>query len=285
MRPSRYNRCRRRKPNLLSTVIIVSDSSKPPYPPSLTVKSWEKCKGIIARISGAKTGVTEMLKKAEKQFNDAPWEKATAISQLAEEQRKGPEAIKLFHRNLSNTYQPKFRELQQVYADLTIDLAQKAKTLESDPKLVKFAPVLKKMSEDANKFTFAVSWGTVSDRVQKEILKIQEMFAERAKKARSHIEKIGPAIDKVINKLNEFKNNPPTPNAYEKLFSAYHRLPGTFIGVASKDIPEVGTTFKEYMTYASNNWTKEPAPKTDMAKMVKKDIEVLENAKKLIDKI
>ena len=40
----------------------------PPYPQGLTVAFWNKAKGVIARISGVKTGITEELQKAEKAY-------------------------------------------------------------------------------------------------------------------------------------------------------------------------------------------------------------------------
>jgi hypothetical protein len=259
----------------------MSDAVIPPYPPSLTVQSWDKVKGLLARVFGAKTGVTELLAAAKKSFDDMPWEAATSLGQLAEYKRQGPEAIKQFQKNYNGTYQPKFRKLQTTYATLCSDLAEKAKAFEEDPKLVKFAPVLKKMSEDANRFTYAVSWPTVSDGMQKEILIIEKDFAERAKLAQERLKSVGPALEKVIKKLGEFKKAPPTPRDYASLFAQYHRLPGTYIGVASKDLPEIKPVFKDFLKYAAENWTQEPAAKTDMAKLVKADLEMLHKAKEL----
>lgn len=40
----------------------------PEYPVELTVKYWDKKKGLIARVSKVKTGITEELKKTQKLF-------------------------------------------------------------------------------------------------------------------------------------------------------------------------------------------------------------------------
>lgn len=257
----------------------------PPYPVSLTVQSWDKAKGLIARISGVKTGVTELLQAAQKQFKDAPWSEATNDEVVAEISRGGLQPLQEWHKDYAARLHPKFRALQTTYANLSSTLAEKAQAFEKDEKLAKFAPVLKKMSEDANKFTYAVSWPTVSDGVNKAVLNRTQQLQERKKKAGEYVSQMEGALDKVIKKLDEFDKKPPTPAQYEKLFSAYHRLPGTFIGVVGKDYPHVGVMFKDYMSYASKHFTKEPDEKTDMKKQVAKDREQFETAKKLVKQI
>ena len=257
----------------------MSDAFIPPYPPSLTVKFWDKAKGL----SSVKTGVTELLQACESQFKKAPWE-VTSVSQLAAIKLRGPEALANFKSEYHRTNQPIFRKLQSDFANLSIDLAKKGKEFGVDPKRSKYAPILQKMSVDADKFTYAVAWGTVSDRVQKDILEIEKSFEERAKKSRGYINQIDSATEKVIKKLQEYKK-PPTPKEYQALFSQYHRLPGTFIGVASKDIPELRLLFKEFLEYASKHWTTEPPQNTDMDKMVKTDIKMLKQAKEIASKL
>jgi len=256
----------------------------PPYPESLKVKTWEKAKGIAAWMSSRNTGVTALLEKAEKAFKSAPWE-ATADEPLAEQYRRGPEALEEFLRQHHQKYQPAFRQLQASFADLSSDLKSKAKELEKDEKVAKFAALVAKMAEDANKFTYAVAWGSVSDQLQKEAIRLRANFAERKKKIHEHLSKVEPAIEKVIHKLESFKDAPPTTKAYKDLFPQYHRLPGTYISVAAKDAPELKVTFKDFLQYGSDNWTNEPSAKTDMKKLIEADLKVLKKAKEQVAKL
>ncbi len=258
---------------------------RPPYPPSLTVKSWEKAKGLIARISGVKTGITELLVKAEKEFHNAPWDEALSTKPLAKVKSQGLEALKKWHVENNIKYSPVFRKLQATYADLSHELNQKARNFESDPKLAKFAPVLKKMADDANKFTYAVAWGTVSSTLGKEVVLGEKALEERAKKANERIKLIIPTLEKIENKFAEYKKGPPTTKEYAGLFAQYQRMPGTYIATVAKDLPELKEVFGRFLAYADKHWRVEPPAKTDMKKRVAEDLVEVEKCKKLVEQL
>jgi hypothetical protein len=149
----------------------------PPYPKSLTTASWDKAKGLIARISKVKTDVTEELQAAERAFKAAPFGELN-VSPLVLNKSLDLKGLKQVQDDYLRKYQPRFRALELVFYDLSQTFKKKAAEFEADPKLKQLAPALKTMSADANKFTYAVAWGTVSSPNQKYL---QDMITSQEK--------------------------------------------------------------------------------------------------------
>ncbi len=254
---------------------------KPTYPSALTVKSWDKAKGVLARISKVETGVTALLKEAQTEFDKAPFDDMVDYTKLVPIQRQGIEALKTYQKEFLSKYHPKFKVLENHFRSLSSKLEEKATAFEKEPKLAQFAKVIKLMATEANKFSYAVAWGTVSDAMQKkisqEILKFENDLGNEAK----HLEDALDACKKCVKKLQSFKAA-PSPAEYEKLFSGTHRTPGTFISTAGKANPAIQKKFASYMKYASENFLKAPPSNTNMDKQIQKDIEAFQDAIVLI---
>ena len=137
----------------------------PTLPASLTVSYWDKAKGILARITKVKTGVTEELKAAKAALDKAPFGELNIFPQL-DGKNIDAAGLRKIQDDYLRKYHPQFKALESVFWDLGQFLNKKAKEFEADDKTKKFAPALMVMGSDANKFSYAVAWGTVSSENQ-----------------------------------------------------------------------------------------------------------------------
>lgn len=190
----------------------------PPYPSALTVAAWNKAKGILARIKQIETGITKELQAAAKQFNDAPWKALDVTVIVAEEnKRKMPagltvQDLETIQRDYLQTYQPTFKQLQGRFAELHTFLKDKAVSLAQDDATKGFAKAVELMAEEANKFTYAVAWGTVSSDNQKWLtLMLENKKKEVAIRAKAK-EDLVSMIDKAITEVKMSNKKPNWEN-------------------------------------------------------------------------
>ena len=256
----------------------------PPYPKSLTTASWDKAKGVIARISKVKTGVTEELKAAGKAFDAAPFA-ALNVSPLVLNKTFDVKGLKQLQDDWLRKYQPQFKSLESVFYDLSQTLKKKAGDFDKDSSLKKFSPVLTLMANDANKFTYAVAWGTVSSPNQRYLqdmidgqIKTEKMWAEAGKKLKT-------TIDVASSKANAYKSKTPDLTAYRKFWTEELRGIGAQIAMAAKNDPNVVARYAAPMTIAKKQWADASLPKKDgeVAEQIKKDIELLKKFKTISD--
>lgn len=264
-----------------STLTRAITMPKPTYPSALTVKSWDKAKGVLARITKVETGVTALLKAAETAFNNAPFKDMEDSSALNMAKRGGIDTLKAYQKEWLATYHPPFKALETHFRNLSTELGKKATAFESQPKLAQFAKVISLMASEANKFSYAVAWGTVSETMQKEITASINSLDEARGNEAENLENALEECKKCVKKLQGFKTT-PTPKEYVKLFSGTHRMPGTYLSTAGKANPQIQKIFAPFMKYASDNFTKEPPANTNMEKQVQADIEAFQDAMVLI---
>jgi hypothetical protein len=259
----------------------------PPYPKSLTTASWDKAKGVIARISKVKTGVTELLKAAEAEYKKAPFADVNIAPTLLNTPNASSADLKKIQDDYLRKYQPQFKKLEGVFYDLSQDLKKKASQFEADEKLKKFAPALTLMANDANKFTYAVAWGTVSSDNQKylqnsinERVKAEKMWADAAKNLKTMIDKASKAVDK-------YKSKPPTADEYNAMWKEELRGIGAQIAMASKNDPTVKAKFDAPFKVAAKQWAQSalPSKNEQTAAQIKKDIELLKQFKAISDSL
>jgi hypothetical protein len=255
----------------------------PPYPKSLTVDSWNKAKGLIARILQIKTGITEELKKADKLFNAAPFADVNIAPLL--QKKLDLAALKKAQDDYLRKYHPIFKKLEGDFHDLSSFLTKKAQEFEKNDTLKKFAPVVKIMASDANKFTYAVAWGTVSSEnqayLQKAINdaeKAEKQWAEAAQGLKNMIDKACKAVDK-------YKSKTPSLNEYKKLWQEELRGIGAQIAMASRADPTIKDKFVGPSKKAAKQWaqTALPTKEEEVAEQIKKDLLLLREFKKISD--
>jgi hypothetical protein len=261
----------------------------PPYPTSLKVSSWNKAKGLIARISGVKTGVTEELEKAAELFKKAPFDEVNITPNLNKflEQAPTSDKLKVFQHAYLEKYHPKFKALESGFLDLHLWLVDKAKEFEKDEKLAKFAPVVKLMAEDANKFRYAVAWGTVSDENQKDLQKSINDMAEVEKMKANAIPKLKKMISDASTEVNKYKTKSISKDDYGLLWKEQLRGIGAQIKSAAKIDPSITEKFAVPMKTAVTQWAQGNLPKKDedTKGQIKEDIELVKKFKDISDKL
>jgi hypothetical protein len=256
----------------------------PPYPKSLTTASWDKAKGLIARITKVKTGVTEELQAAAKAYKEAPFGDLN-VSPLVLNKTFDSAGLKKLQDDYLRKYQPQFKKLEGVFYDLSQTLKQKASAFEKDPKLKQFSAVLKLMGDDANKFTYALAWGTVSGPNQRYLqdmidaqLKTEKMWAEAGKKLKV-------MIDKASSVANGYSSKPPKVSDYKIFWKEELRGIGAQIAMAGKSDPGLVGRYAVPMGIAKKQWADAQLPTKDgeVAAQIKKDIELLKKFKTVSD--
>lgn len=265
------------------------DIAQPDFPKSLTTSSWDKAKGLIARISGVKTGVTEELESVAKAYKASAsafknLNVFTACSDIAK--RDGTLAD---YKKLQDDYlrklQPEFKKLEGAFYDLSETLKKKAREFENDEKLKKFAPVLTLMANDANKFTYAVAWGTVSSSNQRYL---QDLIDNRTKADKQWAEAAGNVkklIETAYKGLNSYKNKPPKLSEYDVFLRGDLRGIGAQIAMAAKGDPSFKEKYAAPLKIAATLWAQKSMPKEgEIAARILEDFDLVKKFKAIADR-
>jgi hypothetical protein len=258
----------------------------PPYPEALTVKFWDKAKGLLARVTKVKTGITEELQAARKVYDDAPWQLVGVNEFLTKHRKKQgamfpDEADALFYEYLQ-TVQPHFKKLEMRYVDLSNFLKKKAGEFEQDDKTAKFAGPLRAMADAANKFTYAVAWGTVSSPNQAEWVKLKSEAAKVKKQwddARGGIKDLILKADKAVKTAKGKKTD---LKAYNAMWSENLRGIGAQIAMAG-----LREEFAAPMKLVAKEWSQAGLPKKeeDVAPQLVRDEKHIEAFKKIANEV
>ena len=260
----------------------------PTLPNSLTVSSWDKARGIIAKLTTKKTGVSEQLRTAKAALDAAPFGELNT-SPLVLNKTFDVAGIKQVQDDYLRKYHPQFKALELAFGDLSRWLAAKAKEFEGDDKLKKFAPVLKLMSTDAHKFTFAVAWGTVSEENQRYLQdRIDSRVAEEKQRAQA-LPNMKKSIDNAKKAVEAAKKDAKlTLSTYERpLWAQSLRGIGAQIALAGRADPTIPPQFAGPMDVAKKLWAdgNKPAKLTDLPARLKKDLDLVEDFKTIADKL
>ncbi len=258
----------------------------PKYPDALTVKSWNKAKGLLARITKVKTGITEELTAAHQAYLNAPWAELNATAFATKYDKSGTKTQKsqeaLLRLYLEKNHPP-FKELEKTFYLLSSFLKQKAAEFAKDEKTKTFAKAALLMADAANKFTYAVAFGTVSSAQQAEMTKwikeaagIEKLWAQ----ARQKLVVMINAADSAVSKA---KSKTPTAKDYASLWKEELRGIGAQIQMAGKGDPTLIDKFKAPMDIAKKQWMDSALPKKDedVAAQIKLDVVLVGKFKKI----
>jgi glutaredoxin-related protein len=258
----------------------------PAYPEALTVKFWDKAKGVLARISKVKTGITEELEKAKAEFDKVDWAELQTNEFLTRYRRKQgamfPEEAESLFRQYLEVNHPRFKKLEATFSDLSSFLKKKASTFEADPKTEKFAKAVLVMADAANKFTYAVAFGTVSSANQAEWTKVREeavKIEQQWKDARAGIKTLILDAEKAVKSAISKKVNLA---GYNKMWSQNLRGIGAQVVMGGlKD------EFAPAMNRVKKEWSQSglPSKESDVAPQLERDLEHVIFYKKLAAKV
>jgi hypothetical protein len=249
----------------------------PSYPDALTVKFWNKAKGVLARIKQIETGITKELEAARSDFDKAPWADLSVEAFLTKHAKQGSKTRKDYEQFLRlylETLQPPFKKLEGRFDDLASFLKKKAQEFEEDPQTKGFAKAVQVMADAAHKFTFAVAWGTVSSPQQAAFAQFMKEADEVEKQWKTARNDLTGMIDRAEKAVTKAKSKVPTASAYAAIWKQELRGIGAQIAMAARGEPQLLTTFKDPMKIASIQWAEKSLPKDDKSveEQIKKDI-------------
>ena len=148
---------------------------------------------------------------------------------------------------------------------------------------------LKLMSTDANKFTYAVAWGTVSAENQRYLQdRIDSKVAEVKQRAQA-LPNMKKSIDNAKKAVEAAKKDAKLNlSTYERpLWSQSLRGIGAQIALAGRSDPAIPPLFAVPMGVAKKLWAdgNKPAKETDLPARLKKDLDLVEDFKAIADKL
>jgi hypothetical protein len=252
----------------------------PEYPKALTVDGWNKTKGLIARIKKIKTGVSEELTKAKKEFDKVPWGEKLSIGQYVPEGKRLTEQdCKDILRTYLENIHPTFKKLEETFHTLSAFLKKKGNEFASDKDMKQFSKGLLDMAEVANKFTYRIAWGTVSEDNQKWIRERQEAAAKSDKQKKEAVTRLAELINVALKAAQNAKSSKLDKSSYvAPYWNENLRGIGAQIKLAAPHLdPTVAKQLLVLNKEVANIWSEKGMPKTDedVPKHIDKDIEML----------
>jgi hypothetical protein len=252
----------------------MSAVKKPDYPEALTVKYWNKKKGVLARISKVKTGITEQLEKAHDLFEDVPWEKLDLHAYLPG--RYDRDQLDAALQRLKEETSDKVNKAYKGMRSLENFLHDKAEDLEKNEKTKKFAEDVEEMSKAAKKFSFTLAVGTLSEPItaayNQAVIGLNTRAQVMGKTNETFKKYVRTALDATEEGLEKGMS--------AQFYTTEHwpqnlRGIGTFAGKVAENHPEL----KEPMQRAAQYWVQSALPKNDQAvpAQLEKDRDVLQD--------
>lgn len=261
--------------------MTVKPLKAPEYPTELTVKYWNKKKGLLARISKVKTGITEELNKTEKLFDAIPWNKLNLHEHLSLQYNR--DDVEVAMKKLQSETTKPVTAAYHGMRDLENFLTNKAKEMAREDKTKGFAKDVEGMADAAKKFSFAIAPGTLSDTVlaQREealnSIKVKEdLIAKQGKVFKGYVV---TALKATI----AAQNKPMTTSDYVSHWSENLRGIGAACKVVAKDFPELQKPLKT----AGTQWAQDNLPDDDeaVAKQLKADLVLLKEFGEIAKKV
>lgn len=255
---------------------------KPDYPTELTVKYWDKKKGLLARVSKIKTGITDELTKTFKLFEAVPWARLdlTLFTPHKADKQQIDDALKEFQKETSTSINAAYKGMRA----LENFLEKKAEDFKADPKTKEFAADAKKMADAARVFSFAIAPGTLSEPITQEyklyMLAIKnraEVLANSSKTFKKYV------LASLTDTEKAIKSGKMTSSQYTEHWSENLRGIGTVAKLLMAEYPEL----KAPIAVAAKLWAQAALPKTDeeVPTQLSKDLVILKKYKVVADKL
>lgn len=247
---------------------------KPDYPDALTSKHWKKKKGLLARISKVKTGITEELKEAQDLFDDVSWDKLDLQKYLSG--RYNREQLEQAMQQLREDTSDKVSKAYKGMRSLENFLKDKAKEMEKNEKTKKFAEDVEEMAEAAKKFSFVLAPGTLSEPITAEYNEAVIGLNTREQVMQKTNATFKKYVRTALDATEEGIEKGMTAQFYTtEYWSQNLRGIGTFAGKVAENHPEL----KEPMQRAALLWVQSALPNNDheVAGQLLKDRAVLQD--------
>lgn len=259
---------------------------KPPkYPPTLTTQSWDKAKGLMARVARGHTGVSDELKKAAKAFMDAPW---FDLPDPPEEDERSEEELAKLEKEKARI-KVKFDNLQVVFEELSEFLAKSAKTYEKDKLMKQAVEALKTMAENAQDLSGQVAWKVLAEEYEEALAEAEEEAKAATKDEASAIAVLKKLIDNAATRCKNLARENPAPGVNK--YKEFKRLKLRGIKIQVDNVAKFRKTtnydLKDALAEARKSWADSvplPKPTDNIKARLKKDADLLKKFKDKVDK-
>jgi hypothetical protein len=229
------------------------------YPKSLTVKDWDKNKGLLAKVFAKPTGISEELKKTKDLFDAVPWQKLSVPESMPQGKAATAEKLEEVKATILKDYAPPLKAAYLAMRALSKFLENKARELGYKGTKVPDATVkhIEKMSDEANKFSYTIALPTISDLVVKDY-EAYKIDMEKAKTTRMNGAKVSIGYLVSTIKIGS-SGNIKTVSDYESYWSEHVRGIGTGMATLIVDYPDLAPLVKR----AAKEWSQDSKPKRD----------------------
>ena len=218
----------------------------PQYPDALTNASWQKNKGLIAKMAG-ETGIGDLMKKAVTAYGAVDWRKfkiaeVAAGSGMGRTQQDIDDAVKEALKE-----GPKIKALDKAVRDIEVAAKKLAADWKNNKKIpaasVKYA---QEISDAALAFDFQITMGTISAA-----LMAQKKETEDSLKAlHAEFDKLNDKLREYIDKF-EGEAKKATLAKYTEFWSEYIRGPGTVLPTLIKNHPEIKADWEIWKQFSN----------------------------------
>ena len=218
----------------------------PQYPDILTNATWQKKKGLIAKMAG-ETGIGDLMKKAVTAYGAIDWRKfkiaeVAAGAGMGRTQQDIDDACKEALKEA-----PKITALDHALRDIELAAKNLAREWKNNKKIpAASAKYAEEVSEAAKTLDYAITMGTITDALAKEKAETEESL----NKLKAEFAKLNDKLREYIDKF-EGEAKKATLAKYTEFWSEYIRGPGTVLPTLIKNHPEIKTEWEIWKQYSN----------------------------------
>jgi hypothetical protein len=237
----------------------------PEYPEILTQASWDKKKGVFAKLFGKPTGIGEAMKELKTAFDAVKWAKFELWKLLPTTGATIELLDQLKHDALSEasklkTLDTKARDLEKLAQKIAADF-KKNKLIPSSA-----TEHVGKVEQAAKALDYAISMGTLSDLLEKEYQENKKGIETNLQVLAAGRQRFVGYVDKVIAGLGKTY----TMDEFNTFWKEDLRGVGTGLPEAVKSIPDLGSEYaawKQTITVGTFQATAQDTPETIAKKL------------------
>ncbi|MGJ3627106.1 hypothetical protein AB5I41_09595 [Sphingomonas sp. MMS24-JH45] len=237
----------------------------------------------MAKAFKGETGITAELKKAKAVYDKLDWQQLDAEkfsnAKIKHGERVTPAKADEVLKAYLDEVHPTFAPLEKTFAKLSTFLSGQAKTMAGSTTTKSAGKTAQTMADAANKFSYAVAWGTISSKQQAYLagakttaIEVEKSWAAARGKIQPEIARAAPAVKDFAQKIRPYMDrlaaggsDAPKPGTlkmdYEKLCGKYLRGIGAKIKQASD--PALEAQFKGPLETAKKQWSQSGGPSDD----------------------
>jgi len=242
-----------------TVVALKPNDIKASFPKSLTVKDWDKQKSALAKLFAKPTGISDELTKVKEKFDAVDWQKMAIHERMPQGRAANAEKLEEIKDLILKEQTKELKAAYQGFRDLASFLSNKAKELGKKGTKVPDATCkhIEEMSKEADKFSFSIALGTISDLIMKDY---QDYKADMEKARIARLNGAKTAIGYLASTIKIGSTGAiKTVSDYENYWSEHVRGIGTGLAILVVDYPGLAPLINQ----AKKQWSQDNKPKND----------------------